>query len=117
MKLTADQYRARYGRRNKYGNKKTADGYDSALEKKRHSELLWLEKLGVIRELQWQVAFILQDKTDKLRAIKYIADFYYIRDGVKIVEDTKGYQTEVSKLKMKLFAVKYPDIVVKIVRK
>lgn len=116
MRITADQYRARYGKKNKYGNKKT-DGYDSRLEKKRHSELLWLEKLGVIQNLKWQEPFILQEKTDKLRAIKYIADFVYERDGVKIVEDTKGFQTEVSKLKMKLFAMKYPDIEVKIVRK
>lgn len=117
MRITAHQYRARYGKQNKYGNRKTVDGYDSRLEKKRHSELLWLEKLGVITNLKYQEPFVLQEKQKGLRAIKYIADFVYTRDGVTIVEDTKGYQTEVSKLKMKLFAVKYPEIVVKIVRK
>jgi hypothetical protein len=117
MRITADQYRERYAKPSKYKNRKTVDGYDSRLEKKRHSELKWLEKLGVITNLQWQAPFVLQEKQKGLRAIKYIADFVYERDGKTVVEDTKGYQTEVSKLKMKLFAVKYPEIVVRIVRK
>jgi hypothetical protein len=43
----------------------------------------------------------------KYRELSYIADFYYEIDGEKIVEDTKGFKTDVYKLKKKLFLKKY----------
>ena len=37
------------------------------------------------------------------RAITYVADFSYVRDGKKIVADSKGMKTSVYSLKKKLF--------------
>ena len=37
------------------------------------------------------------------RKIEYIADFQYIENGKTIVEDVKGIQTDVFKLKHKIF--------------
>lgn len=98
----------------KYRNKKT-NGYDSAKEAKRAFDLMMLEKAGRISELQEQVTFILQDKFKRdgktERAITYVADFVYMQDGNKIVEDVKGFKTDVYKIKRKMLLFNYPDIV------
>lgn len=107
--------------RNKYHAKKTTIGnttYDSKKEAKRGQYLDWLQKIGQISNLQKQVPFILQEpyvnnKGEKIRAIIYIADFVYTQDGKTIAEDVKGgtaTQTEVFKIKKKLFQKKYPEI-------
>ena len=100
----------------KYGNRKTTVGgqaFDSALEARRFQELRLLERAGVIKDLQTQVKFELQPaftkNGKKYRPIYYVADFVYFdcEKGKCIVEDTKGYRTEVYKLKQKLFEYKY----------
>ncbi len=97
----------------KYRNKKT-NGYDSKKEAKRADELKLLERAKVISNLEKQVAFELQPsfkadgKTE--RAIKYIADFKYSKDGTEVVEDVKGFKTDVYKIKRKMFLFKYPHI-------
>ena len=42
----------------------------------------------------------------------YVADFKYydVNQQRTIVEDTKGYRTEVYKVKKKLFEYKYPEL-------
>ena len=65
-----------------------------------------------IRDLQVQVPFILQEKFrlngKMIREIKYIADFtYYDKEDKFHVIDTKGWLTDVFKLKAKLFAYRY----------
>jgi hypothetical protein len=100
---------------NKYKNIKTkvnGKTLDSKKEAKRYTELLLLEKAGIIQDLQTQVKFELQPsyKTGNkaIRAINYIADYvYYDKLGKLIVEDCKGFKTEVYKLKKKLFEYKY----------
>ena len=105
---------------NKYHAQKTTIGnttYDSKKEAKRGEYLDWLQKIGQISDLQKQVPFILQEsytnnKGEKIRAIIYVADFVYTQDGQKIVEDVNGgtaTQTEVFKIKKKLFQKKYPE--------
>lgn len=98
----------------KYRNKKT-NGYDSAKEAYRAGKLKLLERAGEITDLKEQVTFILQDKFKRdgkvERAITYIADFVYIKDGKKIVEDVKGFRTDIFKLKRKMLLFRYPDIV------
>jgi hypothetical protein len=94
----------------KYRNKKvTVNGitYDSKKEAVRHAELLMLEKTGQISELQRQVKFILipsQRIDGKVveRECSYIADFVYIENGKKVVEDTKGFRTPDYIIKRKL---------------
>lgn len=90
----------------KYGNRKTViDGvsFDSAKEARRYMELRLLQRAGKIKDLKLQVPFELLPKCGKNRAVKYVADFVYIdENGNKIVEDAKGYRTEVYKLKKKM---------------
>lgn len=90
----------------KYGNRKTViDGvsFDSAKEARRYMELRLLQRAGKIKDLKLQVPFKLLPKCGKNRAVKYVADFVYIdENGNKIVEDAKGYRTEVYKLKKKM---------------
>jgi len=98
----------------KYRNKKT-NGYDSAKEAGRAWQLKILERNGEIYDLREQVMFILQDKFKRdgksERAITYVADFVYMQDGKKIVEDVKGFKTDVYKIKRKMLLFRYPDIV------
>lgn len=91
---------------NKYGNRNTViDGisFDSSKEARRYTELRLMERAGKIKNLELQVPFELLPKCGKNRAVKYVADFVYIdENGKKIVEDVKGYRTEVYKLKKKM---------------
>ena len=108
----------------KYFNKKTVvDGieFDSKKESIRYKELKLLERSGLIKNLQLQVKFELQPSFKKngktYRAITYIADFVYTeKKGQKVIEDSKGYETEVFKIKRKMFEYKYPDYELKIVK-
>lgn len=101
----------------KYNNKKTRIGkytFDSKKEAERFVFLKSRLDRGEIEKLALQVPFELQPAfTDaeghKHRAITYIADFVYIERGKWIVEDVKGYKTEVYKIKKKLFDFKYKD--------
>ena len=103
---------------NKYHAKKTwmkGKVYDSKKEANRAFELEMLAKYGKIKNLQKQVPFVLQEgyvnkHGKKVRPITYIADFTYVEDGVLIVEDTKGFETDVFKIKRKMLEYKYPDI-------
>lgn len=103
---------------NKYSNK-SIKGYASKLELKHMLFLSGLEKVGKIKDLQMQQAFVLQEKfADRQgkthRAIKYIVDAIFTNSqGTRIAVDIKGYATDVYKIKKKLFINKYPDIVFK----
>lgn len=82
--------------------------HPSKKEAYRCDELHLLLKNGNISKLQVQMriklreAFNFQGKV--IRAISYIADFTYFDndDKVFVIEDTKGYRTDVYKLKKKL---------------
>ena len=108
---------------NKYGNKKVQiDCYvfDSVKESKRYKELKLLERAGEITNLELQPRFLLQEGFKKngktFRKIEYIADFKYIENGKTIVEDVKGMQTDVFKLKHKLFEYQYPELELRIIK-
>lgn len=98
---------------NKYGNKKIRlpDGtvYDSKKEYKRHMELMLLQRAGEISDLKRQVKYELIPKQDGERAVYYVADFVYkdSRTGEEIVEDCKGFRTDVYKLKAKIYRYRY----------
>lgn len=108
----------------KYKNKKvTVDGidFDSIKESVRYKQLKLLERAGLIKDLKLQTKFELQPSFRKnnktIRAITYKADFDYLtKDGRHIVEDVKGMETEVFKLKRKMFEYKYKDLEIKIVK-
>lgn len=108
---------------NKYRNRKIiVDDYifDSIQESKRYKELKLLLRAGEISNLELQPHFLLQDRFKKngktYRKIEYIADFKYIENGKTIVEDVKGIQTEVFKIKHKLFENKYPELELRIIK-
>ena len=115
----------RYG--SKYGNQKiTIDNitFDSTGEGLRYKELKLLAKTGQITDLQLQKKFIIVPeirepdtvgprggvKKGKLiqSAAYYIADFvYYDKNGKLVVEDFKGFKTDLYKLKKKLMRYIY----------
>jgi hypothetical protein len=106
----------------KYFNIKTGK-YDSKKESKRAGELQLLLKAGIIKELEEQKTFVLQDtfktratipphQLETIRAIKYIADFYYFDNEKKVyvAEDVKGFKTKDYIIKSKLFRKIYENI-------
>lgn len=108
---------------NKYKNKKViVDDYifDSIQESRRYKELKILLKAGKIENLELQPHFLLQERFKKngktFKKIEYIADFKYKENGKTIVEDVKGIQTDVFKLKHKMFEKVYPDLELKIIK-
>lgn len=108
---------------NKYYNQETViDGirFDSKKEAQRYVELKLLQRAGEITNLRLQPKFLLQLDFEKhgkkYRKIEYIADFSYIqKNGHAVVEDVKGLQTEVFKIKRKLFEYKYPYLELRII--
>jgi hypothetical protein len=110
--------------RSKYNAQKTFfDGiwFDSAREADRYAELLLLQRAGKISDLRLQVKYVLipaqyeyyerygkngKRLKDGKRCVEkecaYIADFEYIEDGKKVVEDVKGFRTKEYLLKRKL---------------
>lgn len=108
---------------NKYRNKKVIvdeKEFDSKREGNRYKELKLLERAEKIKDLELQPRFLLQDSFKKngrtFRKIEYVADFKYIENGKTIVEDVKGIQTDVFKLKHKIFEKVYPDLELRIIK-
>lgn len=124
--MTAAEYRELVGiskptiqKQSKYNNQKVeVDGvvFDSKHEGKDWKNLCAMEAAGLITNLRRQVPFELQPKYvtrdgRKIRAITYVADFVYERDGVTYAQDSKGMKTDVYKIKRKMFEYKYPDVI------
>lgn len=110
--------------KNKYNNKKTVvDGitFDSQKEANYYCQLRTLSFLGKIKYFKTQQKYILQDEFEKNgvkhRPITYIADFVVNHhDGTTEVIDVKGMETQVFKIKRKMFEYKYPELKLKIVK-
>ena len=110
---------------NKYNAKKVEiDGivFDSRAEGRFYEHLLDLMHEGVVESFEMQKPYTLLDKfphpkTGKtIRAIKYVPDFEVIyTDGRVEVVDVKGMQTDVFRMKCKLFMFRYqiPLVLVK----
>jgi hypothetical protein len=100
--------------KNKYGARKLTapDGqvFDSVKEYHRWGCLRLLERAGKIKDLKRQVKYVLipaqRDQTGKVveREMSYIADFEYVDldKGTKVVEDCKGFKTDVYRIKKKM---------------
>lgn len=109
-------------RYSKYKNKKVVVDeieFDSKKEANRYRELKILKSAGVIERLELQKEFVLQPSFKKngktYRKITYKADFSYF-DNEKdkyIVEDVKGFKTDIYKLKKKLFEYKFKELELK----
>lgn len=110
--MTIDEYKAAYiapasRKRSKYGAKKSG-GYDSRKEHRRADQLKLMQRAGLISNLREQVKYVLipaqRGSDGKLleRECAYVADFVYDKDGVTVVEDTKGFRTPEYRIKRKL---------------
>jgi protein associated with RNAse G/E len=99
-----------YGKR-KYGNKKfEVNGikFDSKLEHYCYSSLVMVKA-----DFEFQEKVILVEKFrfggSAVRAITLTVDFVVNKNGKKIYVDTKGFATEVAKIKYKLLKNKFKD--------
>lgn len=111
--MTIDEFKAMCAapaspkKRNKYGAKKTG-GHASGKEHERANQLKLMQRAGLISNLREQVKYVLIPTQRNAAGIllekecSYYADFVYDKDGVTIVEDTKGFRTAEYKLKRKL---------------
>lgn len=95
----------------------TAEGhrFDSQAEYRRYLELQLLERAGTIAAVQVHPRYELLPKAGDCRAVHYEADFAYTEQGRSIVEDVKGVETPVFKIKLNLFRRRYPDLELRIV--
>ena len=118
--------------------------FDSQAEALRYRELEQMQRAGIVKEIELQPEFVLQDKYRKclsspsiyaigrgnrikcfvcggkmrtIRPITYIADFRVTyADGHQEIVDVKGMETEIFKLKRKIFEYRYPELTLKVVR-
>lgn len=89
-----------------------AEKYRSQRERDRHQALLLLQRAGKIGDLKREVPFELvpgvkiNGENRKRPAVRYVADFVYadLATGAVVVEDAKGMQTPVYRLKKHLMA-------------
>ena len=101
----------------KYRNEKAERGeirFDSKKEAQRYDELMLLLQAGEISDLRLQRDYTLQEayttpEGKRVRAIRYRADFTYVRNGELIVEDVKSpaTKTRAYEIKKKLMLEKY----------
>jgi len=82
--------------------------FDSRMEAARYVQLRDMERKKEIRELQVHVPFVVWESKLKTKVIKYVPDFVYERNMLTIIEDVKGDETDVFKMKAKMFKDKYP---------
>lgn len=83
----------------KYSAKRTeVDGimFPSKAEAARYCQLKELERKGELSDLEFQPVFRFAC------GAKYVADFRYVWKGKKVIEDVKGQETAVFKLKRRL---------------
>ncbi len=95
--------------------------FPSQAEANRYNELKLLILAGIISDLELQPEFKLQagftdNEGQRQRAIKYKADFKYIENGQVVIEEVKGFETAVWKIKKKMFLYLYPECQLRIIK-
>lgn len=93
----------------KYNNQPTERNgikFDSRKEANRYEELMFLRQAGEIDNLKLQPQFTLQEsymtpEGERVRAIRYVADFSYTQGSQMVVEDVKSKATATAQYKMK----------------
>ncbi len=111
-------------KKSKYRNiKTTVDGieFDSKKEAEYYCKLKLLKQAGEIKDFGLQQRYELLPTFKKngttYRSITYVADFVIVNnDGTTEVVDVKGVETQVFKIKQKLFEHKYPDLSLKVIK-
>lgn len=109
---------------NKYRAKKTACNqghmHASGREARRCNDLHWLQHTGAISGLQQQPVFrfSVDGRPVKLangQQAKLTADFSYVENGEKVVEESKGFVVRDFPLRWALAKALWPDIKWKVV--
>jgi len=104
----------------KYNNRRvTLDGitFDSQAEARRYEQLRLLQRAGDISELNVHErivivpAELLDGKLE--RDLFYEADFTYVEHGWRVVEDVKGVQTQLFRLKWRLLRQRWAGLKVR----
>jgi hypothetical protein len=91
--------------------------FASKREASRYADLKLQQAAGLISHLELQPQFPLTVTNPQGVAVtigRYIADFRYRRDGQTIVEDAKGFRTEIYRLKSKWVEALYGIEVVEV---
>lgn len=114
--------------RDKFSAKRTVvDGitFDSKREAARYLDLKAMERAGEITRLKLQPEFPLECGGNPVlirskgypngRRAKYVADFKYMRGTENVVEDVKGFDTPLSRLKRAMVEAEY-GIQIQVVR-
>jgi hypothetical protein len=90
--------------------------FPSKLEARRYEQLILLERAGEIRNLKLQPEYVLSsgyvdpNTGEKMRQVIYIGDFEYIENGKLVLEEIKGFETDVFRMKWRLVKEKYPHV-------
>lgn len=93
--------------------------FDSKAELSRYIELEEMERNGIIRDLEVQPSFLLQDSfkhksiARKQAKMVYTADFKYTKDNEEYIEEFKSeYTAKLTdyRMRIKMFLFKYPEI-------
>lgn len=111
-------------KKSKYSNIKTVvDGitFDSKKEADYYCQLKLLKQAGEIKDFGLQPRYELLPTFRKNgtthRSITYVADFIIDNnDGTTEIVDIKGVETQVFKIKKKLFEYMYPDLSLKLIK-
>ena len=118
--------------------------FPSHAEARYYLDLVRMQKAGIVKEIELQPVFTLQPghwkcpdcheiwgsadlkkgccricgkKLEKTQAIIYRADFRVAyADGRVEIIDVKGMETEIFKIKQKIFEYRYPDLTLKVVK-
>lgn len=120
--LTASEYRAELDSPlapRKYRNvPEVVDGirFDSKAEARRYCELKLIERSGLIQRLSLQPRFRFACGATYVGDFAYLEGAYPDIKGRWVVEDVKGVETAVFRLKACLMAHEYPDWELRIVK-
>lgn len=98
--LTAPLHKGSQGK-TKYGSQRAERGdlrFDSQKEARRYDELMVMLQAGIITDLRLQPQFTLQESYitetgERIRAVRYTADFSYRFGNKLVVEDVKSAAT------------------------
>ncbi len=97
--------------------KRTCDGilFGSEAEMRAYKVLRIAAGHGLISDLKLQPRYVLQEPfTDgqgtRHRAVAYVGDFYFIREGKRVVVDVKGREAPGFRAKWKMAIKLYPEV-------
>lgn len=92
---------------------RTLDGilFASKLEMTRYGQLKLLQNGEQIKRLELQPRFVIARGIQGHRTAYYVADFKYFdcKTSTEVVEEVKGYETQIYRLKAHLFKLNYPE--------